>query len=245
MQRFRELTNADWKEVFHDPCTQDWEENWTLDGLKARIKNSAQGMDFTAGPTFRDDSCHAVLWTKKSFRGDVRIDYEYTKLDETVRAVTILYLLATGSGEGPYQKDIAQWGHLRVVPSMRTYFHNMNTYHISYAAFGGMNTDPDNDYIRARRYLPKAKKGLQGTELKPDYLKTGLFATGVCHKMTVIRVGHDLFLHIQNNEKTKLCHWRTDPLPPIVEGRIGLRHMYTRSARYRDFRISVLNHQRE
>jgi hypothetical protein len=32
----------------------------------------------------------------------------------------------------------------------------------------------------------------------------------------------------------------TDPdLPPVTEGRIGLRHMFTRSARYRNISISV------
>ena len=30
-------------------------------------------------------------------------------------------------------------------------------------------------------------------------------------------------------------------LEPVTEGRIGLRHMYTRSARYRDFRLSALS----
>jgi len=56
-------------------------------------------------------------------------------------------------------------------------------------------------------------------------------------------LNQDLFIHVRNSEKELLCHWRTDRFPPVVEGRIGLRHMWTRSARYRDFRVSVLSTQ--
>jgi len=42
---------------------------------------------------------------------------------------------------------------------------------------------------------------------------------------------------MRNRETELLCHWKNEALPPIVAGRIGLRHMYTRAARYRDFRI--------
>ena len=38
------------------------------------------------------------MWTKESFAGDIRLDYEYTKTDDATEAVTILYLQATGSG---------------------------------------------------------------------------------------------------------------------------------------------------
>jgi hypothetical protein len=46
-------------------------------------------------------------------------------------------------------------------------------------------------------------------------------------------------MHVRNDEKQMLCHWDNQSLPPILAGRIGLRHMYTRGARYRDFRVSV------
>ena len=61
--------------------------------------------------------------------------------------------------------------------------------------------------------MPSAKKGIKGTEL---------------------------FMYIRNEQIEKLCHWKADEFPPITEGRIGLRHMWTRNAQYRDFRISVL-----
>ena len=240
--RFEELCGAGWTEALNDPCTDDWAQHWTLDGLKANISHSDQGMDFHAGPTYGDDAHHAVLWTKQSFKGDVRLDYEYTRIDEEIRAVTILYIQATGSGEGPYKKDIAEWAELRrEEPSMGLYFNHMNTFHISCAAFGLRNDDVAEDYIRARRYTPDRKGGLKNTDLEPDYTRTGLFETGVPHKVTVIKKGDDLFAHWRTDAKKLLCHWKTGEVPPIVEGRIGLRHMYTRGARYRDFRVSVID----
>jgi hypothetical protein len=240
MKRFEEFSNADWKQVFFDACTHNWKDNWILDGEKADIINSAMGMDFNAGPTQGDDACHAVLWTMQSFKGDLKIEYEYTRTDSAVKNVNILYIQATGPGQGPYSKDIFQWNHLRTVPYMSTYFNNMNTYHISYAALGDGSDNPEDDYIRARRYMPQAGKGLDGTDLKPEYSKTGLFNTGVAHKITVIKRERELFMHIKNNEKELLCHFKNESLPPVIEGPVGLRHMYTRTARYKDFSVSIL-----
>ena len=236
---YEKIADADWQTIFHDPGTGDWSNHWFLDGQTATVSNSAEGMAFTAGPTFGKHADHAVLWTRESFSGDIRIDYEYTRLDEAVRAVTIIYVLATGSGIEPYSKDIAEWSELRTEPWMRIYFNNMHTYHVSYAAYGMENDDPEDDYIRARRYMPLAGKGLQDTDLVPDYTRTGFFKTGVPHQVTLIKKGDDLFMSIRSEGRNLLCHWKTDTFPPITEGRIGLRHMFTRSARYRDFRVSI------
>ena len=240
-QMFQQLCDANWKEIFFDSCTEDWSNHWTLDGLKAKVTHSDKGMDFKAGPTRRENASHAVMWTKESFAGNIRIDYEYTKLEDVVEAVTILYIQATGSSAEGYGRDISKWADKREVASMGMYFNHMNLYHISYAAFEAGNTDPAKDYIRARRYMPESSTGLANTDLKPDYFETGLFKKGVPHKITVIKKGDDLFMYIRNPEKEQLCHWKTDTFPPILQGRIGLRHMWTRGARYRDFRISQLN----
>ena len=242
-ERFQQLSNADWKEVFSDSCTGDWRDRWTLDGLKATVTNSERGMDFKAGPIRKEDVSHAVMWTKESFAGDIRLDYEYTKLEDVIEAVTILYIQATGSGAQGYDEDISKWADKREIPSMRTYFNHMNLYHISYAAFDVSNSDPVKDYVRARRYMPESSAGLANTDLEPDYFETGLFKRGVPHKITVIRKGDDLFMYIRNHEEKQLCHWKADAFPPIIEGRIGLRHMWTRGARYRDLRISQPNDQ--
>lgn len=241
MQLFQDIEGAAWKQLFHDPCTGNWEDLWALDGRKATVANGKDGMSFAAGPVFGDAASHAVLWTKLSFKGDIRIDFEYTRLDEARRGVVILYLLATGSGRDPYLADIARWSELRTVPSMPMYYNNMHTYHVSFSAFGNKDGDPAQDYIRARRYMPETGMGLKDTELKPDYLNTGFFKTGLPHAMTAILKNNDLFMHIRAESREMLCHWKTDSLPPITVGRIGFRHMGGRSARYRDIRIATLD----
>lgn len=230
----RELDRS-WTPVLVDPGTEDWTRHWFLDGERATIRNTHLGMKFFAGPAFGDDADHAVLWTRKSFEGDVRIDYEFTRLDGEHRCVNILYLQATGSGRPPYSEDIAEWSHLRRVPAMREYFGHMNAYHISYAAF--TNDDSrDRGYIRARRYLAA---DLEGTEFGDDYDPAGLFAFGVPHAMTAIKSGDHVYLRITTDQRELLCHWHNTKFPPIERGRIGLRHMFTRGARYRDIRISA------
>lgn len=241
LNEFQKLSKAKWRTAFFDSCTEDWRRRWTLDGMKASVTNTGKGMDFRAGPVPKENASHAVMWTKQSFAGDIRLDYEYTKLDDKVEAVTILYIQATGSGAEGYDKDISKWADKRTVPAMSMYFNHINLHHISYAAFDIGNTDPAKDYIRARRYMPDRPGGLANTDLEPDYFETGLFEQGVPHKITVIKKADNLFMHIRNREKEQLCHWKTDSFPPVLEGRIGLRHMWTRAARYKNFKISKLN----
>jgi len=238
-EAFEKAEMADWLEVFSDSCTADWTEKWFLDGQVASVSNSEMGMQLTAGPQFKNDAHHMVLWTKESFEGDVKIEYDFTRLDFESRCVNILYIQASGSGEGQFKKDIAEWNTLREVPAMRMYFNHMNAYHISYAAFPNRG-DEREQYIRARRYMPD-KTGLKGSDLKPDYYPDGLFAPGVPHKITLIKKERDLFMRIANSEQSYYCHFTNPDLPVIEEGRIGLRLMYTRSSRFANFNISELN----
>lgn len=225
-----------WHEVFSDDCTGDWTEQWFLDGEVGTVDAGSEGMQLTAGLQFKNDTHHMVLWTQESFEGDLKIEYDYTRLDSETRCVNILYIQATGSGEGPYKKDIAEWSELRRIPAMKMYYDHMNAYHVSYAAFP--NDEDSTSYIRARRYMPE-KTGLKGTELFPDYYPEGLFESGAPHKITVIKRGRTLSLRIENSEQVYYCQMTNPDLPLVTEGRIGLRHMYTRSARYKNFRISV------
>jgi hypothetical protein len=202
-------------------------------------------MELWAGPTPKSNADHAVMWTKESFAGDIRIDYEYTKLDSAEQYVTILYIQATGYGEGPYAKDISQWASLREVPAMRNYFDFMHSYHISYAAFGADLNGLDNDYIHARRYMPGLDDGMRSIDFKPKPVRTGLFAEGIPHRITVIKKGIDLFMHVRNEDAERLYRWTTITAPPVLEGRVGLRHMWTRGAVYRDFRVSLLRNDKE
>ena len=233
---FESAANRDWKPVFLDSGTGDWKKSWFLDGEIGTVANTPEGMVLTAGPEFKNDAHHMVLWTERTFSGDLKIDYEYTRLDDETRCVTILYIQATGNGIAPFSEDISEWSELRQVPAMRTYFNNMNTYHISYAAFP--NDEDTTSYIRARRYMPDGT-GLSGTELLPDYFPEGLFKMGVPHKITVIKKDREILMRIQNPEQVYYCHMTNPDMPVINSGRIGLPHMYTRSACYRNFQVSV------
>tara|TARA_B110000037_G_scaffold71041_1_gene85703 strand:+ start:8431 stop:11481 length:3051 start_codon:yes stop_codon:yes gene_type:complete len=224
---------AAWAEVFSDPCTTDWKEKWFLDGVVGTVTNSPEGMTLTAGPEFRNDAHHMVLWTKDSFEGELKIEYEYTRLDKAPNCVTILYIQATGIGKGPYAKDITKWSGLRKTPAMKMYYDHMHSYHISYAA----NPGTKEAYIRGRRYMPE-RQGLKGTALNPDYSTPKLFATGVRHHITVIKKDRDLHMRVENTDHVVYCHMTNPDLPVITEGRIGLRHMFTRSARYANLRVS-------
>lgn len=236
---FESALAENWQEVFYDSCTGDWTDQWFLDGQIASVGNSEKGMQLTAGPQFQNDAHHMVLWTKDSFKDDVKIEFEFTRLDFESRCVNILYIQATGSGVGSFKKDISEWNAHRKVPAMRIYYDNMNAYHISYAAFPNMGDDRA-QYIRARRYMPN-QKGLKGSDLKPDYYPEGLFTPGVPHQISVIKKDRNIYMKVKNEQQTYYCHFTNPDLPVIDEGRIGLRLMYTRSSRFADFKIFQLN----
>jgi hypothetical protein len=239
-QNFDEILNKQKELVFFDSCTESWENHWILDGKEAKIENSDSGMNFIAGPELGNDTSHAVLWAKEQFAGNIIIQYEYTRTDSTIRFVNILYFLATGKDTEGYHKDIFTWNDKRVVPRMRTYYNNLNTYHISYAAFGQNNNGKDNDYIRLRRYMPQNNTGLKNTDIEGDHFNTGLFNTGETFLITVIKYNEKVWMNIESKvdkNKKLLCEWDTSEYPDLREGRIGLRHMHTRSARYKNFKV--------
>lgn len=233
---FKSLNKSDkWHLVFEDNCTIDWTKNWFLDGKMAAIENTPKGMLFSAGPEAGNDAHHAVLWTKESFTGDVKIEYDYIRTDTANKYVNILYIQATGDGEGEFTKDIMEWSKFREVPAMRKYFENMNLLHISFAAFendgGGLY------YVRARRYPKPQDKPFDITRIEPSYDYKGYVKTGQKYHVTAIKSGNSLFLKMESADGEELFTWDLSNVAPITEGRIGLRHMYTRSAIYKDFRI--------
>ena len=241
-QAFKIAMALPWHELLSDDGTGDWTKLWFLDGDKARVVNGPDGMALYAGPVPDENASHAVLWTRRDFDGDIKIEYDYTRLDKSGRGVNILYLLATGEGEAPYVKDIYEWRELRRVPTMGKYFQHMNTYHISYAAatYDRDTGEPtDNDYVRARRYMPEGRT-LRGTDLEPDYRGTGLFRHGVPHHIVVVKSGDRLFMKVTTPSQERLFTWKTDKLPNITEGRVGFRQMFTRNSRYGNIKISVL-----
>lgn len=225
--------------LFQDSGTKNWQQNWMLDGERSTVVNTDKGMELIAGTEHNNDTCHTVLWTKQSFEGNICIEYDYTRTDTTSRCVNILYFLATGKGDAAYPKDISLWNDKRVVPHMRTYINNMNTYHISYAAFDANKYSKGNDYIRLRRYDPSLDR-FEGTYVPGDHFKTGLFKTKVTYHIQVVKFNNIIEMHIQNKENAEdklVCKWDVLEFSPCKSGRIGLRHMYTRSARYKNFEV--------
>jgi len=233
--------SKDWQLSLCDSGTKNWQDNWFLDGLIAQVKNTKQGMVFSAGTEAWNDAHHAVLWTKASFSGDIKIEYDFTKLDDEVEMVNILYIQATGVNS--YDKDIYAWRDQRQVPSMKSYFNNMKLLHISYAAFKTRNPDNDAeaDYVRARAYpvdqtLP-GREGFDAMKVEPSFYRTGLFQTGKTYKVTVIKAENKLHFKVAGEGNENLYSWDIKPKQMVSEGRIGLRHMYTRSSRYSNFKV--------
>ena len=118
---FEKLENLNWKLSFEDSCTEMWENNWIMDGERSYIKLTKEGMEYYAGAEAHNDTCHTVLWTKQKFSGDIKIEYDYTRIDTSKLGVNIIYILASGSGKGRYDKDIFKWNDLRRVPEMKEY----------------------------------------------------------------------------------------------------------------------------
>ncbi|MDD4489266.1 MAG: hypothetical protein PHD30_02040 [Paludibacter sp.] len=231
--------------VFEDEFTGNWQEKWFLDGENAQLINTPNGLEFYAGgynkpiPGQQVPEYHATLWTKQVFDGDIRIEFNYTRLDTVNRFVNILYIFAEGSGILPYNKDISKWNELRNISAMQEYYNNMNVYHISYSAFNS-NGDSITDYIRSRRYIPDGR-GLEGTKLTPEYFNIGMFKTSVKHHITVLSKGDYLFMKVESPEKNGYYYFNKSPLAVINSGRIGLRIMNFRAALISGFKIYKLN----
>ncbi|MFP4027754.1 MAG: DUF1961 family protein [Candidatus Brocadiia bacterium] len=235
-ETFDKLLDGDWELVFEDSGTQNWQDNWFVDGERADIRNTPEGMVFSAGPVAYDNGSHSVLWTRESFAGNIRIEFDFTRLDTITRFVNILYIQATGIGEEPYTEDIAEWADLRQVPFMSSYFNNMNLLHISYAAFGNQD-DKDEDYVRARRYPARPDRPFGETDLSPDNFETGLFRPGKTYHICAIKTDDHLFFDVQGEEQGDLFHWPLNDVEPIDHGRVGIRHMWTRCSRYANVQV--------
>lgn len=61
----------------------------------------------------------------------------------------------------------------------------------------------------------------------------------VTYQMTIIKTDRVIYMKAASEETTRYFKLTNEKYPIITEGRIGLRQMSTRSARYRDFKVSV------
>lgn len=236
--RFDSLTQKANRVLFFDHFGRGWRRNWFVDGNEHHITANPSGLKYLAGNVPASDAHHSVLWTKREFEGNLKVEFDYTRLDSATKFVNILFLHATGSGKTPFVDDIKKWRKQRNIPAMRMYFNHMDAYHISFAAFENDNYLPTADYVRARRYLPETGRGLQGTELLPHFNETGLFQPGVKHRLTFVVYHNELYLHVKNNTTERLFHWNDTHVPLLNRGRIGIRMMGSRSAKFQNFKVS-------
>ncbi len=223
--------------LFEDSGTKDWNQKWLLDGTKATVEYRDDGLYFEAGPDWKNDTSHAVLWAKETFEGNLLIEFDYTRTDHETRGVNIIYFHATGKGDHEYPEDVFEWSDKRVVPTMSTYFRNMKAYHISYAV-GNSNEEGTSDYVRLRKY--EATHRLRGTEISPDNYHTGLFRTGITYHIAVSKFNDMIQMYVENRSNPKersLFTWYISNDPNYNKGRIAIRHMYTRGAIYKNFEV--------
>lgn len=239
--QFDLLVNAPAQLVFEDNFLEMWSKNWHLDGERAKVIQSEGQLEMYAGDRAYVDADHAVIWTKTNFEGNLKIEYDFTRLDSSkFHCVNIIYIQAQGSGVEPFSKDIFRWNELRRIPGMELYFNNMDTYHISYAVTE-IASENKPEYIRARRYMPSLNRGLEGTNLQPEYMNTGLFKIGITYHLTFIKHNTDLYMNVKGDGQDRTFYFDASAFPRINEGRIGLRQMYTRHSRYENFRVYQLD----
>lgn len=240
---------TDTRILFEDPMTGDWRENWFLDGKKATLRNTENGLFFSGGTVTKSDdpviyhAHHTVLWTQKEFEGDIRISYEMTRVDSSDYGTTLLYIQAQGIGIPPYVEDISAWNELREIPEMSTYFSFMDLISLSFR-----------ENLRCKRY-PWRDEHLEWYDgrglIEPmvDY-KHEKILPGKTYQVEVEKRAGSLRLRLMEKEHQKLLidhTWNTDNIAEGIEpkqirkGRIGLRHMATRQYIYRNFKVESLD----
>lgn len=232
--------------LFQDSMTGDWPDHWFLDGKQATVTTSDDGLYFSGGTVTKADdpvqyhAHHAVLWTRQSFEGDLRISFQMTREDDDGYGNTLLYIQAQGIGSGPYAKDITEWNKLREVPSMDKYFARMDLISVSFR-----------DNLRCKRYPWKDDAGewYPGKGLIKPMVDYPGIETGKTYQVEVEKTAESLTFRLYNAERTSRLVETTwdltdiaDGIEPqlITEGRIGLRHMSTKQFTYKNFVVERL-----
>ena len=235
--------NSRWVIALEEHGESAWTAQWFLEGDKATVTGSDNGIIFSSGPDPLDQASHAVLWSKSSFDGDIRIEYDYTRLDSMMAetSVNILYMQATGLGGTDNPADIRESSEQRRVPWMKSYFLDMNLVHVSYAATGPNRAD----YISARQYPAETVEVFDdATLIPPVYENVGLFAPGETYHITATKLATELEFVVQHNGKKQVFSWSIAELQSLHSGRIGFRHMWARSSKYENIRVFVKEDQK-
>ncbi|MCK5276965.1 MAG: hypothetical protein KAK04_00480, partial [Cyclobacteriaceae bacterium] len=78
------------------------------------------------------------------------------------------------------------------------------------------------------------------TRVGESYENSELFIPGTKYHITIVKRGDKLFMKVEGDGKSKLFNWDYSGHTQITEGRIGLRHMWTRCSKYANFSVSEL-----
>ena len=160
------------------------------------------------------------MWAKPIMRGDVRIEYDYTHMDDSPKPyVVIIFIQASGAGSRP--ADISTWHRPEAYYSI--YHDEMNNYSITYDNSGGN--------VRARH-----NAGFRGLE---KYHYKNMFERNVTYHITIEKSGRYFAMSVKNINSSAFHRFVfTAAASPVVEqGRVGLRQMKGRISRYKNFQI--------
>ena len=232
--------------LFEDSMTDNWQEKWFLDGKKATVRTGEDGLYFAGGTvTKRQDPIayhahHAVLWTHQVFEGDIRIQYEMTRVDDSSYGTTLLYIQAQGIDTSPYDADIHAWKAIREIPAMSIYNKKMDLISLSFRK-----------ELRCKRYPRMDDTGKlypRGGLVEPMQDYAGIETGKTYHVEVEKRAGSATLVLYNAHKKAVLLEatWDTtqvsDRLEPqlIKKGRIGLRHMSTMQFVYKNFTVERL-----
>ncbi len=236
--------------LFQDSMLTNWQENWFLDGEKATLEHRDEGLFYAGGTvTKRMDpeeyhAHHAVLWTKREFEGNIRISYLWTPVDKDgphSMGAILLYVQAQGIGTQPYDADISKWNEIRSIPAMDKYFQNMNLLSLSIR-----------ENVRCKRYPWFDKQGnayANNSFIDPIVEYKEKIVPGKTYQIVVEKRDPMLSFKIidtSTGEPTIDHTWDTRNIDDryevkqITKGRIGIRHMSTKQAIYKDFKVEKL-----
>ena len=233
--------------LFNDPMLSNWQENWFLDGEKATLEHRDGGLFYSGGTVTKSmdpveyHAHHAVLWTKQEFEGDIRISYHWTPVDRDGPGAILLYVQAQGIGVDPYDRDISKWNEMRRIPAMDKYFKNMNLISLSIR-----------ENIRCKRYPWFDSAGNPydaGGLVEPMVEYKEQLVPGKTYQIIVEKRNPMLSYKIidtTTGEATISHTWDTSKIDDrydvkqITNGRIGIRHMATKQAIYKDFKVEKL-----
>ena len=85
-----------------------------------------------------------------------------------------------------------------------------------------------------------AGKKFSDIEVGESYYDTGLFTPGIKYHISIIKKNDIVYMNVRSEGISKYFRWDFSVHPEITEGRIGLRHMWTRCSKYANFIVSEL-----